>query len=552
MSWLRLIRTVRHLRPVQIYGRLWNKLYHPAPDVTPAAACRVVSGKWIWPAERRHSMTGSSSFFLLNEARLLKGADDWDSESVPRLWRYNVHYFDDLNAAKAAERVQWHHALVERWVAENQPGQGIGWEPYPTSLRIVNWVKWALKGNRLAPSAIDSLAVQARWLRRRIEIHLLGNHLFANAKALIFAGLFFEGAEAEAWLRKGLALVARELPVQILSDGGHFELSPMYHAILLEDMLDLVNLHRAHSRHVELGWNDEIAKMRRWLSVMCHPDGEIPFFNDAALGIAIAPAALEAYARRLGYERVECPGEPVISLPDSGYMRVAVGSACAFLDLASIGPDYLPAHAHADTLSFELSIGGQRVLVNSGTSEYGAGAERLRQRGTGAHNTLRVDGQDSSEIWAGFRVGRRARVTADEVVAHTAGCVRVYGAHDGYRHLPGSPTHRREWKFAPSEISISDEVTGAGEHQIEVLFHIHATCSAARNDEGEVSILDSQGTVICVMAMDGAGELGILPSTYHPEFGVALDNQLVSYRWVGSLPMRCTTHIRWNQGSSKA
>ena len=80
----------------------------------------------------------------------------------------------------------------------------------------------------------------------------------------------------------------------------------------------------------------------------------------------------------------------------------------ALLDVAPVGPDYLPGHAHADTLSFELSLFGQRVLVNSGTSQYEAGPERSRQRGTAAHNTVIVDGHDSSEVWAGFRVARRA------------------------------------------------------------------------------------------------------------------------------------------------
>jgi len=83
--------------------------------------------------------------------------------------------------------------LIKKWVQENPPGEGNGWEPYPISLRIVNWVKWDLAKNCLSDEALHSLAVQARYLLKRPEFHLLGNHLFANAKALIFAGLFFYG-----------------------------------------------------------------------------------------------------------------------------------------------------------------------------------------------------------------------------------------------------------------------------------------------------------------------------------------------------------------------
>ncbi|WP_335338113.1 heparinase II/III family protein [Thioalkalivibrio nitratireducens] len=185
----------------------------------------------------------------------------WNDPRRDKLWLYNLHYFDDLNAVDADARAGWHRALIPRWIAENPPGQGNGWEPYPTSLRIVNWVKWALRQGAPpgeADSALvgrppedppaarkradghpvllresagfrHSLAVQARWLRRRLEHHLLGNHLFANAKALVFTRAFFRGAEAEHWLALGQRLLARELREQILADGGHFERSPTGH-----------------------------------------------------------------------------------------------------------------------------------------------------------------------------------------------------------------------------------------------------------------------------------------------------------------------------------
>src|SRR5205085_8722772 len=133
-------------------------------------------------------------------------------------------------------------SLQQCWIDENPPAVGVGWEPYPTSLRIVNWIKWALAGNRMNDKAIASLAVQVRFLSQNLEQHLLGNHLLANAKALVFAGLFFEGDEAVSWLRTGLRLLAREIPEQVLPDGGHFERSPMYHSAILEDMLDLCNV----------------------------------------------------------------------------------------------------------------------------------------------------------------------------------------------------------------------------------------------------------------------------------------------------------------------
>ncbi len=545
MSFLRLLRTTRHLRPVQVYGRLWFKFFRPAPDMSPAPLRRALSGSWMSPAERKPSMSGPDEFCFLNDARRLASKADWDRDEVPLLWRYNLHYFDDLNAEGAAGRVQWHSDLISRWIGENPPARGNGWEPYPSSLRIVNWIKWALNGNSLSTDAQASLAVQTRWLRRHLEIHLLGNHLFTNAKALVFAGLFFDGAEASGWLKKGCSLLERELAEQMLPDGGHFERSPMYHAIMLEDMLDLVNLHRTFGMEVPPGWHVVIEKMRAWLSVMSHPDGEIAFFNDAAIGVAIAPARLEEYAQRLGYPRLEPLPMPVTSLPESGYVRVCAGAVSAYLDLAPIGPDYLPGHAHADTLSFELSVGRQRVLVNSGTSEYGSGPERLRQRGTAAHNALTIDAQDSSEVWAGFRVGRRAHVTSSAVRMHDRDGVTVSGMHDGYRYLPGSPMHSREWDFKRDGLSVIDRLTGEGEHCVEILFHLHPDCRAFSNDAGGVSVMDAQGNLLCVIAMTGGARLEVRPSTYHPEFGLVVENQLISHRWTGSLPVSFETHIGW-------
>ena len=87
-------------------------------------------------------------------------------------------------------------------------------------------------------------------LEKRIESHLLGNHLFANAKALVFAGTYFSGAEADRWLNRGISILEREIPEQILLDGGHFELSTMYHALIFEDLLDLCNLLKCYKSNL--------------------------------------------------------------------------------------------------------------------------------------------------------------------------------------------------------------------------------------------------------------------------------------------------------------
>src|SRR5699024_2284498 len=181
-----------------------------------------------------------------------------------------------------------------------------------------------------------SLAVQVRWMRKRLEIHLLGNHLWANAKALLFVGTFFEGSEADKWLAKGLALIRRELDEQVLPDGGHFERSPMYHCILLEDLLDLLQLAalfpNAFPGKDVAKWRECVPQMMRWLRIMTHPDGEIAFFNDATIGVAPNYAALSAYASALSIEADEAPLEKLEPLRGSGYVRMEMGSAVLIAD----------------------------------------------------------------------------------------------------------------------------------------------------------------------------------------------------------------------------
>lgn len=466
------------------------------------------------------------SFKFLNERKQLKSIG-WDDPKCKKLWRYNQHYFDDLNAADASERYHFHMDLMLDWIVNNRPGKGTGWEPYPTSLRIVNWIKWSLSGHAMPNECLQSLAVQARWLSRKIEWHILGNHLFANAKALVFAGLFYEGEEAEKWLGKGLSIVTRELHEQILPDGGHFELSPMYHSIVLEDLLDLINLLRTFQFRAEpmdiLQLRALASNMLQWLDTMCHPDGQIAFFNDAAFNIAPSPQNLKSYAERLDIH----PESPSINQDcpcfkqclDSGYVVLEAPDAKLLIDVASIGPEYLPGHGHADTLSFEMSLFGRRALVNRGTSQYGNGRVRQDERGTAAHNTVVINNENSSEVWSGFRVARRARPYALSI-DQSETSINVSCSHDGYKRLSGRPVHRRSWTFTNGTLLIEDQLQGVFE-TATAYFHFHPDIEifCAGEDKWTLQFPECNKDVILFVAQ---GSASIMPSLFSPEFGCQL------------------------------
>ncbi|ENM3939727.1 heparinase II/III family protein [Vibrio paracholerae] len=514
----RLYHTVKPLRFEQIAYRIFYKVF-PLKNLH-AASTSINAADWVWqgPEVVEPSFLGGNEVCFLNLSGHVKSAQDWNSPAFEKLWLYNLHYFDDLNARDSKERTETQLALVERWIAENPAVSGNGWEPYPLSLRLVNWIKWYNRVKLNKPEIVQSIDLQAKALSKQLEYHILGNHLFANGKALVFSGCFLKGIAADKYLDSGLKILDREIPEQFLKDGGHFELSPMYHCILLWDLLELLHLAQL-SGNSKLNtrvknWSDVARKGLNWLKAMLHPDGEVSFFNDSAIGIAATPQQIFAYAQSLGLFVSGDVAEPLQTLAESGYSRITMPEHSLIFDHAQVGPDYLPGHAHADTLSFEWSVGNQRVFINSGTSMYGVSHERLRQRKTAAHNTIEVDGHDSSEVWSGFRVARRAKALLES--ANTSGeWVTVTAAHDGYRRLKGKVTHRRTIAMAAKQLIVSDQLTGDFKQAV-AHFHLHPDVQANVGADGSIQLQLTNGQLI---EFRSTGLCQLVDTSWHPHFG---------------------------------
>lgn len=527
----RLLNTIRHLRLEQFgyrfYYRFGRRLVcryamRPLGNVDR----RGWHAAWSAPSALQPSIIAPGVFEFLGERGEVHTEADWNSSDKSKLWLYNLHYFDDLNAHDADDRAELHAWLIECWIKDNPPMVGNGWEPYPLALRIVNLVKWYARQNDLDPEFIASLARQAQALYAQEERHLLANHLFVDGKALVFVGAFLEGIAAQRWLERGLKILDEQMQEQFLPDGGNFELSPMYHSSLLWDVCDLIRLAQTSGLadlnfYVE-GWKSVVTRGLEWLRIMSHPDGDISFFNDAAFGIAPTLAELEQYANLIGCplpQHTE-PRHSVRHLADTGYAVIDwKDDAKAILDVAEVGPAYQPGHAHADTLSYEWSVFGQRVLVNSGTSQYGEDAERQRQRGTPAHNTVTVNCEDSSEVWAGFRVARRAHPYDLEII-NSAESIKVSCSHDGYHHLSERVVHRRNWIATPGCLRVSDSLSGKFFSAVSRL-HIHPDVHVA--PEGALLLKGGQRVRFTVTG----GSWAVRPAKWHPGFGVTLPNSCI-------------------------
>jgi uncharacterized heparinase superfamily protein len=546
------LHTIRYLRPSQVFWRVWRKFpVSRTPDAGSSPARRQPHQPLAAFPRKRRSMVAADTFRFLNEEHRLAAAADWNNPQWKVLWLYNLHYFDDFCAEDAFERADWHRALIARWIAENPVGQGCGWDSYPTSLRIVNWIKRALSIGELNEVARHSLAIQARCLASRVEWHLLGNHLLANAKALVFAGCFFEGAEAQRWLNAGTKILEAQIDEQVLADGGHFERSPMYHAIVMEDLLDLINLSRSHPGvipgNVIAALRETAWRMLRWANVMLHPDGGIGFFNDAAFGIAANYSDLSRYAERLGIAAPRGERGRLTSLEQSGYIRLAQGPLTVLFDVGPVGPDYLPGHAHADTVSFELSWRQQRVICNSGTSRYGRGAIRHWERSMAAHNTVEIDGENSSEVWDGFRVARRAYPVGLSC-SEEADVLRASCAHDGYTRLPGRPVHRRMMEVVGNAVRWTDEIEGAGAHRAVGRIPLHPDVTARRLGEAQWQ-LDLPSGEKLVLAVETAGvTLDEEKGRFSPEFGLTLERTVLFWAASGTPPFAVALSLRPIEG----
>lgn len=494
--------TARFLRPVQVFNRVQRRAAQTAQATNPAPSVRKRSKDHVKFVDKPSSILKDSKFLFLNDKRAVPSQASWNDKSVPKLWLYNLHYHDGLNCPEASNDEKQN--LINRWIAENPIGFGNGWEPYPLSLRIVNWVKWLLDGNDPVEGMLESLASQVHSLTQQLEYHLLGNHLFANAKALVFAGCFFEGARADKWLQKGIKILRKEVPEQFLDDGAHFELSTTYHATLMEDLLDSINILQAYGQKVPEGWKQVARKAVAWQQAMTQPDGLPPLFNDAAYGISPSLADIQAYASRLSIEVDNFGTVCLTDLPSSGYFRYEGDNYSFFGDAGQIGPDYIPGHAHCDMLNFALFAHGQPVIVDTGISTYEVGDRRHHERSTAAHNIVQVGNVEQSEIWSAFRVARRAKIIQRDVQKNsvTAAC----------KNYNSTYVHRRQFDFEQQQIRLSDRIECKKNNSpATARFHVHSdldlSVAGTRVLAGPISF-----------EFKGAVKIQLMPYEYAPEF----------------------------------
>lgn len=414
-------------------------------------------------------------FIFLNKKKHTLQLIDWDPKDMTRLWVYNLHYFDFINSKELSFRQIDVEFIIDSWINNNNSFKGPGWEPYPLSLRIVNWVKFFVNYKFEKDIYIESLYLQLRYLSKNIEYHIMGNHVLANAKALIFGGIFFNVSESNNYRTIGEHLFNKQINEQILQDGAHFELSPMYHQVILEDLIDLIGLYKAFDIKVPRLWTEKVAVMQNWSTAMSHPDGDISFFNDSAFSIALKPKETEKECINLGIP-INKQDFLIKYLEDSGYIIFKNDNIKMIIDNGIIGPSYIPGHGHSDLHSFELSVFGKRLVVNGGTSTYEISKQRSFERSSASHSTIEIDGKNSSEVWSSFRVARRSKPSAANILKYEND-VDISSTNTDFRNFFSKIRNTRTWNIKNNRIIIKDKLEGPYKTaKTKIILHPDWTC----------------------------------------------------------------------------
>jgi len=529
--------TIIYLKPKQIFFQVYRRLIKTKISSTLAYQLRTFSSKPIFLYKKNSCDIQTGQFEFIGLTHRVTFPQAWNSNSLPKLWLYNLHYFDYIHCAD----IETAKAFLKNWINENPLGAGNGWEPYTLSQRIVNWVKWMITYDVTDQAILNSLYLQARFLLKNLEYHILGNHLFANAKALIFAGCLFSGAEARVWLNKGMKIFLAEMKEQIHADGGHFERSPMYHAKMLEDVLDIFNIAKNYQQTIiQIDWQERVHSMLSFLHGVSHADNKVSYFNDSVAGVYHELDDLKKYAEDLGFVIFLKNQSQYFS--DTKFLRLVNDKMTMLADIGGVAPRYLPGHAHAETLAFEMSFLQERILVNTGLTTYDNNHTRLRERGTAAHNTLVVDQINSSQVWKSFRVAKRANI-----VNHKINLAENFAqaTHNGYQKILGSHIlHQRMWQLNKNELTIEDEVIGQGIHQIDLYFHFHPEVKIEITKMGQLTIKTKADLLQIIFDETCAAE--ILESYYAVSFGVIKPNQVLKLTLKKMLPIKTKQKIIWN------
>lgn len=441
---------------------------------------------------------------LINETREL---GRWVYNDASHLWNFNVHYLEYLIPLVSAWKESGEDRYLEKLYQIFDDWYQVGSmetdsnHAYTISLRVINQliIEDYVKDKQ---KLYDSIYAQYRFLINHQEKHLMGNHYFENLKAIVICSVIFR---EENIYKEFINKLLKELKEEITADGMHFELSLMYHKIILEDLIRVaIVLRQAEKEEYEyiVGY---IGKMCSALYSLEAGISRTLLFNDAGDNVAKPTVSLLSVCKELfGIS-------PEKLKQVSGYYVLNDGKITVVEDCGNLSPSYMPGHAHCDCLSFELFYNGLPVFVNSGTFQY-QGEFRQYFRSTKAHNTVVINGHEQSELWGEHRAGRRISVlNSMQLDNKTVGI---------YKNC-FDEKHKRTLQLTNGTLLIKDVVSGTAESYI----HLAPGFRVSGNK------IEGNGLEIKMSANDT--NCRVESAVYADEFGKVVDIECIVFSWDG-------------------
>jgi uncharacterized heparinase superfamily protein len=430
-------------------------------------------------------------------ARLLKGEIDvqgavypvrmrgWGESTAHPALRAVVHGFAWLRDLRAlgtdAARIRA-RALVGDWI-----GTGLldplAPRPDVAGARLTAWLAhydfYAASADDLYRQRLMTrLVADARSLSAVLPAEQIDARALTGLKGLIAAAVALP--DNVAFLTRALRFLPAELARQVLPDGSHCERSPATQLAALQDLIEIRALLQAAQAAPPTTLNATIERMAMGLRMMRHGDGGLILFNGAKESQAALVDIVLAHATRTG--------RPPASLPDGRFQRLQAGRSVVLIDAGAPPPPGLDRFAHAGTLSFEMSIGRERLIVNCGEAAPDANAWRDAMRATAAHSTLVIADTNSSELLPNGLGRRPAKVELHRQEANGAHWLEMN--HDGWRKLFGAVHHRRLYMSETGEDVRGEDVIEAERGLSYVVrFHLHPSVNASLQQHGEAVLL---------------------------------------------------------------
>lgn len=395
-------------------------------------------------------------FNYLNLPMMLTVGQDWKPyNELPLLWKYKFNYLDELGTLHLTEDQKV--LIIESWIKSNPLGDPVSWDPYPISLRLFNILKFIMNSKRESNQFLNSLWEQFFYLSESVEKHLYANHIFENYKTLACVGRFLflktGSKKVERIYQSSLKKFKEECKEQFLSDGVHFEVSPMYHGILLEGLIDFKKIMSSLGEPPPPLFNELILKALKAYSLMFHLDNKISQLGDSMIKGARSISQLKDYANTCGNFNYTLRAEALME--ESGIFRKETRSYSFITDVGQVAHRYAIGHSHADDLTYEVVLPNGRLVVDTGISTYENSIRRLEERSTASHNTVAFDNKSSSEVWSAFRLARKS--TTNLNYYSSQGQKSFLKAES--KHYFGA-LHGREYVLNENEISIEDCIDG--------------------------------------------------------------------------------------------